>query len=213
MELKIKEFTNNILNKIDRELDYKKKAKECVENFLNENEKELNNLMSEIEILVSEEDLEKIVNAFEISLNQSLNKLSEDIDNNVILTKEYFEHFYNTIYNNTYLLEVLRNYHYEEIPKIKYFGEDEKAFMGFLDEVYRLERTTAYITKYNEITSKWNYTEKFLKNQLYSEVLSDYKKIFITIKEKLQSLINIVGIRSSNSARLINNVKHIFRKL
>ena len=195
MELKIKEFTNNILNKIDRELDYKKKAKECVENFLNENEKELNNLMSQIEILVSEEDLEKIVNAFEISLNQSLNKLSEDIDNNVILTKEYFEHFYNTIYNNTYLLEVLRNYHYEEIPKIKYFGEDEKAFMGFLDEVYRLERTTAYITKYNEITSKWNYTEKFLKNQLYSEVLSDYKKIFITIKEKLQSLINIDNIQ------------------
>ena len=36
---------------------------------------ELNELIAEIEILVSEEDLEGIVNAFEISLNQSLNKL------------------------------------------------------------------------------------------------------------------------------------------
>ena len=34
-----------------------------------------------------------------------------------------------------------------------------------------------------------------MKNQLYSEVLSDYKKIFITIKEKLQSLINIDNIQ------------------
>ena len=75
----------------------------------------------------------------------------EDIDNNVVLTEEYFNHFYNTMYNRTYLLDVLRNYHYEEIPKIKYFDGDPKAFMGFLEEIYRMERTTAYITKYNNI--------------------------------------------------------------
>ena len=63
--------------------------------------------------------------------------------------------------------------------------------MGFLEEIYRMERTTAYVTKYNNIISTWNYTEKFLKNQLASEVLADYKKIFTVLKEELQSTVNI----------------------
>ena len=191
LESKVKDYTANILSKIEREIDYKKQAKENISEFLDKHVDELNELMTEIEILVSEEDLERIVNAFEISLNQSLNKLSQDIDNNVVLTEEYFNHFYNTMYNRTYLLDVLRNYHYEEIPKIKYFDGDPKAFMGFLEEIYRMERTTAYITKYNNIISTWNYTEKFLKNQLASEVLADYKKIFTALKEELQSTVNV----------------------
>ena len=195
LESEIKEYTKNIISKIERELDYKQQAKEYLKGFLNQYSIELNELMTEIEVLVSEEDLESIVNAFEISLNQSLNKLSEDIDNNVILSEEYFDHFYSTMYNVSYLLEVLRNYHYEEIPKIKYYTTYNKDFIGFKDEIYRMERTTAYITKYNEIISTWNYTEKFLKNQLAYEVLNDYKKIFTTIKEAIQSTINIESLQ------------------
>lgn len=99
------------------EYDYNTKAKEYIDQFVNEYSEELNELIADVEIILSEQKLKNVVNAFEISLNTSLAKLSYDIDTNINLTKEYFDHFYQTIYNDTYLIEVLSNYHVEEILK------------------------------------------------------------------------------------------------
>ena len=195
MELKIIEFTDNILSKVKREVDYKKRAKAYIDQFVNENLDELNELISDLEAILSEETLENLANIFEVSLNKSLNKLSEDIDNNVELTEEYFNHFYNTIYDDSYLINILKDYHVEEIPKIKYFS-GWMDFKAFSDEIAYKERTTTYLTKYNQIISMWNYTDKYLKNQLGLEVLEDYKKIFNSIKEILQSMINIESLQN-----------------
>ena len=190
IELKIKEFTENILSKMKTEYDYKKRAEEYINIFITEYLDELEELIADVDILLSEKALEKIVNAYELSLNNSLEKLSHDIDTNVNLTEEYFEHFYQTIQNDEYLINVLANYHIEEIPKIKMFYDWEYDLKIFSDEIDQKERTTTYYTKYNQILSQWNYTQKYLKNQLGLEVLEDYKKIFIKIKELLQSMIN-----------------------
>ena len=187
---KINEFTEDILNKFDREIIYKQKVEIAIEQFLSENLEALNGIIADLEVIISEENLKNITDSFEIALNQSLSKLCSDIDNNSNLTKEYFEHFYLTIFDNNYLIDILRKYHIEEIPKIKSFSGYGRDFKNFTDEISQKERTAAYISKYTNITSIWNNTEKFLKNQLSMEVLEDYKKIFNNIKEVLQSILN-----------------------
>ena len=189
IDSKINEFTKDILSKFEREIIYKQKAEKVIEEFLSANLTILNEIIADLEIIISEENLKNLTDAFEIALNQSLNKLCSDIDNNSNLTKEYFEHFYLTITDNNYLINNLSDYHIEEIPKIKSFFGYGKDFKNFTDEISQKERTTAYLSKYTNITSIWNYTEKYLKNQLSVEVLEDYKKIFNNIKEVLQSVL------------------------
>ena len=216
IETTIKKYTENILSKMNREIEYKKKVKNYIDEFISQYLTELNEILSELEVLYSEEALENIIYAFEISLNKSLLKISTDIDNNEKLTKEYFDHFYNIIYNDTYLLDVLKNYHVEEIPKIKYFDNEYMEFQKFLDEIYRRERTTAYLTKYNQIVSNWNYNDKYLKNQLYYEILEDYKQIFNNIKNTLQSAINIEALKNyidSDELDFYNSHAKIIEKL
>ena len=196
IESKIYEFTKNILGQIKTGLEYKKIASEIIDEFANTYSDNLTEIITDLETIVSEEALEGIVIMFETCLNQSLIKLSQDIDNNVKLTEEYFDHFYNTIYDENYLINVLKNYHIEEIPKIKYFSGSGLSLQSFTDEIYRKERTTIYITKYNEFASNWNYTDKFLKNQLSLEVLEDYKKIYSKIKEILQTITNLEPIQN-----------------
>ena len=217
IETKIKEFTENILINMKRETEYRKEEKIIIDNFINENLEELNLLILELDAIVSEDALETIVNDFESSMNQSLTKLSNDIDNNVNLTEEYFDHFYSTIYDNEYLINVLRNYHVEEIPKIKYFSGYGYDLKKFEDEIVRKERTTTYLKKYNQIISMWNYTEKYLKNQLSQEILEDYKKIFNKIKESLQSLLNFDNLKNytdledlafySSHSKIVENIQ------
>ena len=217
IESKIKEYTQNILSKMKTEYDYNTKAKEYIDQFVNEYSEELNELIAEVEIILSEQKLKNVVNAFEISLNTSLAKLSYDIDTNINFTKEYFEHFYQTIYNDTYLIEVLSNYHIEEIPKIKVFSGINRGLKKFTDEISQRERTTTYYTKYNQISSQWNYTEKYLKNQLMTEVLEDYKKIFNAIKESLQSMISVESLKNltepENELEFYNSHANIIEKL
>jgi len=196
IKTKITEYTEVILKNMKREVEYKKEAKVIIDKFVSEHLEELDELILDLDTIVSEDTLQVIANAFELSLNESLVKLANDIDKNEKLTKEYFEHFYNTIYNNSYLIDVLRNYKVEEIPKIKYLAGSYKNFKKFTDEITRKERTTIYITKYNKIISTWNYTEKYLKNQLSQEVLEDYKRIYVNIKESLQSLINFDKLKN-----------------
>ena len=196
IKTKISEYTTIILQNMKRETEYKKEAKVIIDNFVSEHLEELDELILDLETLVSEDTLQVMANAFETSLNESLIKLMNDLDNNEKLTREYFNHFYNTIYNDSYLIEVLRNYHAEEIPKIKYISGSYKDFKTFTDEISQKERTTAYLTKYNKIVSNWNYTEKYLKNQLSQEVLEDYKRIYINIKESLQALINFDKLKN-----------------
>ena len=196
IDSKINEFTQNILSKFEREIIYKQKAEKVIEEFLSEKSETLNEIIAELEIIISEENLKNINDAFEIALNQSLNKLCSDIDINSNLTEDYFNHFYLTIIDNEYLIEILRKYHVEKIPKIMSFYGDGKDFKNFTDEISNKERTSAYLSKYTNITSVWNYTEKYLKNQLSMEVLEDYKKIFNNIKEVLQSVLNTESLEN-----------------
>ena len=87
----------------------------------------------------------------------------------------------------------------------------------FTDEISQKERTTTYYTKYNQISSQWNYTEKYLKNQLMTEVLEDYKKIFNTIKESLQSMISVESLKNltdpENELEFYNSHSNIIEKL
>ena len=196
METKIKEYTTNILNKIHKEVDYKNKAKVIIDDFVEKNSEELSEIISDLEVLVSEDALEDLTIAFEKSLNKSLKKLSDDIDMDKKLTEEYFNHFYKTMNDNDYLLELLKTYHVDEIPKIKQISGSSMEFRRFLDEIYRKERTNAYMSKYNSIVSTWDYNQKYLKNQLFIEVLADYKNIYNQIKEILQNVIKLGNLQN-----------------
>ncbi len=193
IEKTIANYTENILSKIKREVDYRKKAKQYIEQFIYEHG-ELNEIISDLEILLSEETLSSIVYEFELSLNESLTKLGKDIDKNVKLTEDYFNHFYNAMYNDGYLLNILQNYHLEDIPYFSY--EHWRYYVNFSDQIYKKSRTSIYITKYNKFISTWDYTDRYLKSQLYAEVLVDYQNIFNNIKQMLESVINIEPLKN-----------------
>ena len=196
IEKQIKEYTKNILNKIHGEVVYKNKAKVMVDEFEEKNTEELNEIISDLEMLVSEDALENIALAFDKSLNKSLQKISDDIDMDVELTEEYFTHYFKTMNDNDYLLELLKNYNIENIDKIKYVSGSKKEFKKFLDEIYRKERTSAYSSKYNSFLSTWDHNKNYLKKQLYIEILADYKQVYNKIKELLQNVVKLGNLQN-----------------
>ena len=167
-----------------------------VDEFEEKNTEELNEIISDLEMLVSEDALENIALAFDKSLNKSLQKISDDIDMDVELTEEYFTHYFKTMNDNDYLLELLKNYNIENIDKIKYVSGSKKEFKKFLDEIYRKERTSAYSSKYNSFLSTWDHNKNYLKKQLYIEILADYKQVYNKIKELLQNVVKLGNLQN-----------------
>ena len=71
------------------------------------------------------------------------------------------------------------NPHNEEIFQMKEF-----------DIIFGKMRTTNYLSKYNTFMANFNYSEEYLSNQLYVDIINEYRKIYTKIKEELQLIIN-----------------------
>ena len=80
IETDMTSFRVQISNKIKEENDYyMDEIKKSLSNFLTDNLDELNSLISDLNILFSEESLNKLVESFKIAFNSCLNKVTNDI--------------------------------------------------------------------------------------------------------------------------------------
>ena len=174
IENELKVICDNILNAIKTENNiYNMKIKNLVKNFSDENLEELNDIIYNLDVLLSDEVISNIAQSFELSLNSSLENLINITNKNIILSKQYFAQYHDIINNSDKLLKILSEY-----------GLDNDGI------VYGRKRTSAYLSKYNIFIANFNYSEEYLSNQLYFDISNIYRETFSKIKEKLQSIIN-----------------------
>ena len=190
MENELKQLSDDVINIIKQEKNfYNNKINSYIETFLDNDLNDLNDIMTYLNALLSEDSIKNIDQSFESSLNSSLEKLLNITNKNIDLTKKYFEQYYNIINNDAELIKLLLSFnmdnndidnpHNEEIFQMKEF-----------DIIFGKMRTTNYLSKYNTFMANFNYSEEYLSNQLYVDIINEYRKIYTKIKEELQLIIN-----------------------
>ena len=182
-------FRVQISNKIKEENDYYiDEIKKFLSKFLTDNSNVLTSLISDLDIIFSEESLKKLANSFETAFNSCLKKITDDIKKNEATAKNYFDNLYNMVNNNNFLIEKLKTYKVNEIPSYRYVWWFR--FARFIDYITSKEKTSGYISKYNAFIANFDYSKKYLANQLYLDIVNEYKKILTQIREILQSVKN-----------------------
>jgi len=192
MEDDIKFLCDEMLNKLKNENDiYLGKINNYFNKFFEDNLDDLNNIISDLNIIFSEEALKEIVNSFKESMEKSLVLLKNQIINNINLAKEYFV-IYNNIINNKALLKLkVQGYYLDyEIIKKKGYSYSRTHQNITYDEITGQSFTSAYLSKFSKFLSNLDYTQFYLSNKLISNISDEYKKIFTEIKNELHSIIN-----------------------
>ena len=96
---KIKNENNYYLTLVSKNLDL----------FLKEYKDYLNQLILELNILLSEESLEKLSESYDKTFESSLNYVNQNIQNNKLLIKDYFNNYTKIMKNNTKIFEILQS--------------------------------------------------------------------------------------------------------
>ena len=171
---KIKDNITNcgfkIINNIKNENNYYMNLiKENISGFLQENLEEINSLILNLNILLSEESLKEISASFEYEFNSSLNAIINDIENEKQLIIKYYSAY------NTSLESVLL--------KI----EDSSEFR-VLSYTKKINQT--YFAKHDIFKGNLQRMRNYINNQLYNDFLDEYKNIISKLKEILLSIKN-----------------------
>ena len=192
IENDLKKLSDNILGVIKTEKNsYITKIKNYFKKFIDDNLVDLNDIISDLNVLLSEEAMFNIQQAFEISLNSSLQKLINTTNENMNLAKQYFDLYYKLISNNSELKKILRNYSLDyNVVYDPYYGNAQISQHPDYDIIFGTMRTTAYLSKYNTFIGNFNYSQEYLLNQLHFDFTNEYREIFTKIKEELESIIN-----------------------
>ena len=192
IENDLKELCDNILNIIKKEKNsYIIKIRNYFKNFVEDNLEDLNDIITDLNVILSEEALFNIAQSFEISLNFSIEKLNNITYENINLSKQYFDLYYKMISNDSELIKLLQNYYLDSNTIYKqYYYPNQTTQLPQYDVIYGKIRTLTYLSKYNNYIANFNYSEEYLSNQLYFDIINEYREIFTKMKEELQSIIN-----------------------
>lgn len=189
MKNDIGEKSVDISNKIRRENDYYLEAKQkVIEEFLDKNKDELNNLVSELDNLFSVIKLEELANLYEKAFNSSLQKTINEINYNKNLSYEYFIGITELI-DNKNLIELLSKYHIDEehLPYcISRVPHHEVYLTRFSDLITSKSKTRGYLIKYNLYKDNLENSKSYINDQLYQELLLEYKNVMSDIRQILQ---------------------------
>ena len=167
---KIKNENNYYLTLVSKNLDL----------FLKEYKDYLNQLILELNILLSEESLEKLSESYDKTFESSLNYVNQNIQNNKLLIKDYFNNYTKIMKNNTKIFEILQS-----------LGEmNLMSFEGFENILAFKKITQGYLSKNNFFKKNLENSKNYIDEQLFLDLLFVYKNITIKIKELLQSIKN-----------------------
>ena len=206
MENELKELSDNIINKIKEENNiYMEKIKKYLDKIFEDNHVELNDIITELNILFSDYAIQEVEKSFEISLNLCLDKLSKLIYNNINLTEQYINQYYNILSDENYLKDYIEN-DYLNNNRVNQSYYDPSTINQFptFDLIYGSKITSAYLSKYNTFMANLNYSQEYLANQFQVDIINEYREIFIKIKEEFKSIINIKLIDKFQDLEQIN---------
>ena len=183
---KINDAGVQINNKIRRENNYYLEHKQkLIDEFVQNNKDTLEEIVIYLDNLFSIVKMEELSNLYEKALNSSLETTKEEINYNRELAKEYF----GTLSNKTELLKILRTYLVDEanLPYcISRRPGHEVYLTDFADSITSISKTDGYISKYNIYKEYIEKSRLFINDELYPDLLSEYKTVMLNIREILQ---------------------------
>ena len=192
IESELKNYCNNLINVIQTEKStYMQKIENNLEIFFSDNLDNLNEIISDLDAFLSEDDLKDMVQAFESSLNSTLDILTNTVKENINLTKQYFDLYFNMINDDTGLKNLLQNYYLNDLTiYTPYYSQSVVHQIPIFDKIYGKMRTNAYLSKYNNFVANLDFAEAYLKEQMKIEIINKYRETFPKIKEELQSIVD-----------------------
>ena len=187
MEKEIIAVSDEVIENIKIMNNYEK-MKKYLNIFLEEHLNEMNDLISNIDLIFSEEELRNLADIFEFSLNLTLQKITNETNKNINLTKEYYNEYINVINDEEYLKQFTQKELINNPVHISYEGDIIYQMIDF-DEIKEKEYTSAYLSKYNIFMAKLNYSQEYLNTKLYYDIVNSHREIYDTINENLQSIL------------------------
>ena len=115
IETNLTKLCDDLINVINNEKNtYIQNIKNILNIFFDNNLDNLNDIILDLNVYLSEDALNNLAQSFEISLNSTLEKLNNIIKENVNLTKQYFDLYFNLINEDIGLKNLLQNYFLDE---------------------------------------------------------------------------------------------------
>ena len=175
-----------IYTKIKRENDYfLEKKQNIIDEFIQNNKKELDDIIIKLDSIFSIVKIEELANLYELAFNSSLQLTKNEINSNMDLAEEYFK----TLSDKELLLKILRTYLVDEknLPYcISRRPAHEVYLTQFEDTITSIKKSNGYINKYNIYKEYFEKSRLFVNNEIYQDLLSEYKTFMFKIREILQ---------------------------
>ena len=183
---KISDSGVQIFTKINRENNYfLEKKQNIIDEFIKNNKNELDNIIIKLDNIFSIVKIEELAHLYELAFNSSLQKTKNEIVYNMKLAEEYF----NTLSNQKQLLKLLKTYLVDE-KNLPYCTSRTPAHEVYLtcfeDAITSIKKSSGYINKYNIFKEFFEKSRLFVNNEIYKDLLSEYKTFMLKIREILQ---------------------------
>ena len=192
IESELKNLSDNLINVIQTEKNtYMQKIENNLEIFFDNNQDNLNDIISDLDAYLSEDNLNNMAQAFESSLNLTLELLTNKVQENINLTKQYFDLYFDMINDDSGLKNLLQNYYLNDHTiYTPYYSQSVVHQIPIFDKIYGKMRTNAYSSKYNTYIANFDFAEAYLKEQMKIEISNKYRETFPKIKEELKLIID-----------------------
>ena len=195
---KFVDFSTKVINDIKNEIDnYENKINTKISKFLEENEEELNSLIYDLYILFSNESLIELAELYDDAFNSSLNTITNLISYNEMKTKQYFDDMKKVTSNNSYIISIINttmsfeNKTDEFAEYLYYKTETHRDYLNHYNQTIEKRKiTNAYASKYNVYKANLDYSEDYIDNQLYLDLINNYKNPIIKLRQALQIINN-----------------------
>ena len=201
----LKDFGKEIIIKIKKENNlYLDTVKEVINEFLENNRDYLYQLMTEINIIFSTDSLNTLSKSYEMAINRHFNKIKNDIENNKNLTEEYFDGMV-WLMNNDSLVEQLLKDINETTSLLTEKEHQQAKFCNttnadpehcwnrtYVDDSNIKNRKYGgyYLSKYQKFKENLEISKIFIKSDMKSNILNEYKSVITKLKLILQSFKN-----------------------
>ena len=192
----LKKLGEGIINRINNENNkYLNSIKEKVDQFLLYHKDNLLEIYYELSQLFSEVKLGKIDSSYEEAFNGYLNKISNDINNNIDLAKNYFNELEGIMNDNNKIIDILENLPVDKSlpPNLNCLYPTHAhcwKYTKFVDSVANKYKTQFYNSKYRTFKIQFDNSKKFVNDDLHTKILQEYKSMTNNIKESLQTFKN-----------------------
>ena len=171
----------DISNKIKKEYNYYlSQVKKNLNLFLRENKDNLNQIILDLNTIFSEEALEEISELYDKAFKSSLDNIKLNLQQNKLLINNYINNLSDGMENNTKLLEILNSLDEGSLMSIE----------GFENILASKSITKGSLNKKEQFKSNLKYSNDYIDQQLFIDLLSIYQNTTMKLKELLQSIKN-----------------------